>query len=123
MLTEISKPRQIEGEAYRRWFSSEDMDLIVWQQSKQGQIIGFQLCYDKERHEKALTWKTASGFTHTCVDDGEDHKTKYKSTPILFNNTQPNIDLLLALFKQQSGQLDQHLLDLISDKICAYPAN
>ncbi|MFW5812247.1 MAG: hypothetical protein ACOCWS_04610, partial [Alkalispirochaetaceae bacterium] len=65
MLSEIKPVRQVPGEGFRRWFTDEEMDLIVWYDGEdQEQIEGFQLCYDKEVLERALTWRPEAGFTH-----------------------------------------------------------
>ena len=53
-LTEIPEVRQIPDEPRRRWFRSDDLDLIVWC-DESGAPTSFQLCYDKPRSEHALT--------------------------------------------------------------------
>ena len=62
MLTEIEKTRQIPGEGIRRWFRDDELDLIVWY-GDDGSIEGFQLCYDKLQHERALT---SNGLAVEC---------------------------------------------------------
>jgi hypothetical protein len=74
--------RQIPGESKRRWFYSEDFDLIVWV-SDDNDFIGFELCYDKRRKERSIAWNNASGFRHMAVDDGEQSMGKHKASPIL----------------------------------------
>lgn len=69
-LTEVRNVRQVPGELRRRWFGSEEFDLIVWCDDS-GVPSAFQLCYDKPRAEHALTWKHDLGFLHTVVDDGD----------------------------------------------------
>ena len=54
-LREVRNCPQVPGERPRRWFESEGMDLIVWL-SADGRPVGFQLCYDKGRRERALTF-------------------------------------------------------------------
>jgi hypothetical protein len=70
MLIEISNVSQPAGEPRRRWFVSDDLDLVVWC-DESGRPSGFQLCYDKGLSERALTWQPDRGFTHTAVDDGD----------------------------------------------------
>ncbi len=82
MLHEIRAIRQLPGEPRRRWFFGSRMDLTVWTDT-QGEIIGFQLSYDKPRAEKALTWKRDSRFFHNRVDDGESKPGRHKGTPLL----------------------------------------
>ena len=73
MIHEVKRTRQVPGEGFRRWFTDSDFDLIVWYegQDEDGPIAGFQLCYDKQGAERALTWRRATGFSHEKVDDGE----------------------------------------------------
>ena len=82
MLSEIKKTRQEEGEPYRRWFTDEDHDLIVWYDAE-GKILGFQLCYELGPNERALTWIRGKGYAHNRVDDGETGFFMHKMSPIL----------------------------------------
>src|SRR5437879_5394940 len=80
MLTEYSDVKRIPGQRARRWFHSDDEDLIVWY-ADDGSIFGFQLYYDKQKSERALTWLPQSAFSHDRVDDGEGPALVYKRTP------------------------------------------
>ena len=81
MLKELPEVRQVPEEPNRRWFSDDYFDLIVWLDHN-GEITGFQLCYDIAGDEHALTWHEKTGFSHQRVDDGELQR-PYKATPIL----------------------------------------
>ena len=81
MLREILNVSQVPG-THSRWFASTFLDLIVWY-DKDMAITGFQLCYDKGREEKALTWRRDSGYSHNKIDDGEGRAYRQKMTPIL----------------------------------------
>jgi hypothetical protein len=70
MLSEIRNARQVEGEGFRRWFTDDYFDLIVWYGNDR-RLIGFQLCYDKQERERALTWTLEHGFQHNRIDSGE----------------------------------------------------
>jgi hypothetical protein len=78
MLHQIKDVGQIKGEPHCRWFTDEHFALVIWDE-----IVGFQLCYDKSRSERAITWKAGSGFSHNAVDGGEDRAARYKGSPIL----------------------------------------
>ena len=69
MLKEMSVGQHTDPPR-RRWFTDEDLDLIVWF-SEQGAPDGFQLCYDRRGHERALTWTKGAGYRHDRIDDGE----------------------------------------------------
>ncbi len=82
LLYEIANVRQISGEPTRRWFSSLSIDLVVWTAGGQGPVA-FQLCYDKDGRERAVTWRVGRGFDHARVDNGENIPGGYKGTPLL----------------------------------------
>jgi hypothetical protein len=81
-MQEQNNVRQIPGESKRRWFYSDDFDLIVWV-SETNAPIGFELCYDKQRNQRSIAWNEANGFRHMTVDDGEQRSGRYKASPIL----------------------------------------
>lgn len=74
--------RQIPGEFKRRWFASDEFDLIVWLSDDEC-LIAFELCYDKRGKERSIRWSNNGGFLHMAVDDGEQVLGKHKETPIL----------------------------------------
>jgi len=120
MLREMSSVRQIKDEPRRRWFQDEHFDLVIWN-DESGEIVGFQLCYDKTRSERALTWKTASGFSHNAVDSGEDRPGRYKATPILVADGSFDAETVAAVFLGHSATLDQRSADFIYYKLLGYP--
>ena len=82
MLKEMPEARQVPGDAARRVFFSENLDLTVWFDERDD-ILGFELCYDKGKNERAVRWSREQGFLHQKVDDGENRPGRYKATPIL----------------------------------------
>lgn len=120
MLREIPDPRQIPGEASRRWFSGSNFDLIVWCE-EDGAIIGFQLCYGKLQGERALTWKRGTGYVHTTVDDGEGRSGKYKETPLLVQDGAFDAAKVAAQFRAHSSGIDQSVATFVLDRVLAFP--
>jgi hypothetical protein len=120
MLREIPHVRQSAGEERRRWFCSPDMDLIVWSQAD-GAIGGFQLCYDKTRHERAITWRRDGSYSHGAIDDGEDRPGKYKSTPIVVPDGAPDPVSIAALFKTEAAAIDPAVAAFVFEKLLACP--
>lgn len=117
MLAEIHPVRQLPGEGYRRWFTDEDLDLIVWYESEEQQEIqGFQLCYDKQVREHALTWRPDGGFTHHRVDAGESPYSA-KMSPTL--QVDGNIDFrkISSLFVSHAKEIDAALVSFVADKL------
>lgn len=56
-----------EPPARRRWFHDEYFDLFVWQ-TREGEVILFQLCYGIDSSERALVWHRQGGFFHDGVE-------------------------------------------------------
>ncbi|MDA8245095.1 MAG: hypothetical protein M0025_13365 [Elusimicrobia bacterium] len=85
MLKEIRNLMQAKGEPRRRWFDDEYFDLIVWLEPD-GSFFGFQLCYDRERKPRALTWTKKYGYKHTGIDTGEHVWGTSKEAPVLVDD-------------------------------------
>ena len=115
MLREIPA-RQIAGEPPRRWFTSPDIDLFVWV-DESGAPTGFQLCYDKQTREHALTWTEASGYTHMGVDGGESRPGRYKGTPILVANGAIDFHGILGQLKEQGAALPAEFMQMLESRI------
>lgn len=120
MLREIAKVRQIPGEPARRWYSDNYFDLVIWQDLG-NDIAGFQLCYDKQHGERALTWRFGSGFSHNQVDTGESRPGKHKSTPILAEDGTFNMEEIAAKFLGHCDVLESGTRDFIYHKLLEYP--
>ena len=119
MLREMTKVSQVPGEPRRRWFSSNAFDLIVWLDGAGG-IGGFQLCYDRERDEKVLTWKAPDGYSHMAVDDGEGRAGRHKASPILVPGKAFQPGALEENFRKEAAELPHEIVELVLQKIAAY---
>jgi len=112
LLQEITKIRQIEGEPRRCWFSDTVLDLYLWYDAD-GQLIQFQLCYDKGPGEQALTWKKDAGILHHSVDDGEGGIYRMKSTPVIVEESHYDAGRIADLVRQRGGKLEHDLYEFI----------
>ena len=120
-LREIVDVRQVPGEPKRRWFSSDDIDLIVWLDDS-GAPVSFQLCYDKLLSEHALTWEPESGFVHLAVDAGEQGgRFQYKSTPILVAHEHFDANRVTSRFTGVSGQLPSVIVEFVTERLRQHP--
>lgn len=119
MLTELSNVRQIPGEPRRRWFSDRDFDLIVWF-DKDDVIIAFQLCYDKQKNEHALTWRAPSGYYHNRVDTGEYHPLQPKATPILVSDGVFDYLRIAEAFGQAKSEIEPRIADFVYEKLLEF---
>ncbi|MGA2478014.1 MAG: hypothetical protein ABSG63_04605 [Spirochaetia bacterium] len=120
MLAEIQNTRQVAGEGFRRWFTDDYFDLIVWY-GNDNALLGFQLCYDKQRQERALTWTTEHGFQHNRIDAGEvpGHA---KMTPLIIADGAFNRDPVAERFRRESAALDPVIATFVYAKLKEYPA-
>lgn len=121
MLAELANVRQIEGEHWRRWFTDRYFDLIVWL-APDGGIIGFQLCYDKEGRQRALTWKRPGRYSHTGIDDGENRPARFKQTPILVADGSFDHAAIAARFKRASREIEPIIAEFVYDRLRGYAA-
>ena len=82
MFQELKNVRQIEGEGLRRWFVSDDLELILWYDENK-KLEGFQICYDKLAGTRTITWKmvtTTDGKSKSIIiSDGAYNKTRIYS--------------------------------------------
>ena len=120
MMYELNNTRQIDGEHFRRWFSDEVFDLIVWYNDRP-HISGFQLCYRLGNIERALTWYKDRGFFHTIVDDGDSWDSGFKMTPILVAGGTFDKNKILPLFQKSAAEIDQEVARFVYSSIKKYP--
>jgi hypothetical protein len=124
MLVESSRVHQIEGEPRRRVFTDEDFDLIVWYEQEHNRLIGFQLCYNKQTGEQALTWREANGFSHHSVDGGEDGAHSHKRTSILTaKGGVVTPDKLAERFQEHSQFIESAIVRFVQQKLTEYTPN
>ena len=114
MLKEFQKVRQEPGAAgRRRWFEDEGLELIVWYGADQ-KPEGFQLCYaGPDRRERALTWRSATGFSHARVDAGDTRPDK-NLTPVLEPDGAVPWAQVQELFAARSTDLEPAMRALVS---------
>jgi hypothetical protein len=119
VLFEVRNTRQIENEGLRRWFTDPYFDLIVWYDREGTAIAGFQLCYDKERDERALTWRRGQGFDHKRIDDGEVSG-RMKMTPVLVPDGTFDYAAIAERFRRESRKIDPEVREFVHKKLTSY---
>ena len=121
MLTEILDVKQNLKDNYRRWFTDDFFDLIVWYKNGPKSVkIGFQLCYNKNTpQEKSLTWRKNQGYMHNAVDQGENVG-QNKATPILILDGAFNKNNISECFTKMAGNIDQEIFKYVFKKIKLY---
>lgn len=103
-LREISGVRQTPEEPHRRWFTCDDMDLMVWE-SVDGEVVGFQLYYDKQYRERVVLWRACGDLSHMGVDDGEARPLGHKAAPILVPDDTLDVSGVLERFLSRARNL------------------
>ena len=99
-MIELKNAAQATGTGRRRWFSSTDMDLIVWQEDDDTPTR-FELYYDKSRREHVMIWRAARGFSHLAVDDGEQKPAmEFKQSPVLVPDGHVDPNRISRLFER-----------------------
>lgn len=112
MLKEVQQQNMQYG---RRWLSSEDADLYVWQNTHD-EIIGFEYCYRMLSCECSLRWQQQSGFEHRIIDSGE-YSPLANNTPLALSVTEPKWPAIIKHFRQQAAVLEKKMHKFIMRKI------
>ena len=119
MLREIGYIKQTAGQPFRRWFNDELLDLFVWQEEG-GRITGFQLCFDKDTDERALTYSEAEGYS--LHDVHTEESSLDMGSPVLRRGAELPFPHLLALLAERGAGIDARVLRYVMEKLEAYPA-
>jgi hypothetical protein len=115
-------PKQkVSGDYDRRWMSDDYFDLIVWYTGKDV-VRGFQLCYGKPYWERALTWLSDRGFSHTAVEGGEEGA-EANRTPILVPDGSFPADEVKQEFQRRAIDLPVKLRELVMTKIVEFESH
>ena len=114
MLREVkSRERSAAGDG--RWFADDFFELIVWLDER-STVESFQLCYDRGRRERALTWSRGKGLRHDSVDDGESSALK-NQTPLYREGGEFDRADVLRRFQSASVLLPGSIAACVADKI------
>ena len=123
MLREIGNVRQYPGQLFRRWFNDEALDLFVWYHAD-GSIAGFQLCFDKDTRERALTYTDENGYS---INEVEANGSAWDmSSPVLaMPGTEFPRVALLAQLRERGEVLDRRLYEYLTEKLeaCELPSD
>lgn len=116
MLREAKNVMQVPGDLPRRWFCDEFFDLIVWF-APDGSVHGFQLCYDRGSHPRALTWLKDKGYRHDAIDDGEGVMGRHKASPVLTADGVFNSKSVADRLAVSAGALPAEILEIVLGKL------
>ena len=105
----------------RHWFQDEYFDFFAWTDAT-GEVVAFQLCYDRMNRERVIAWNESAGFMHRRIDDGEELPTRNLS-PLLVADGWFAADRVTAEFDARSTSMASRLREFIGMKIAQVPAH
>ena len=112
-LREFTPLRQLPGERPRRWFVSDELDLILWMDSD-GEVAAFQLFQKSDSDEWGVGWdRERRGLRHFRVDSGEGRPLSHKATPVLISAPARPVDELVDRFRRECDGLDAGVAALV----------
>ena len=109
----------LQREPNRRWFSDDDFDLIVWFDAA-ATVVAIQLCYDKSRTERAVTWSLQRGHEHFRVDAGEDSPLR-NETPLFVADGPFRKGRLVEMFMRAAEALDPAIRSFVVARLLEFP--
>ncbi len=119
-MKELINARQIPGEGRRRWFYSDEFDLIVWL-NEDGSFAGFELTYDKTTRERSIVWHPDEEFAHMAVDSGESQSGRPKSSPVLVPDSAFDAQRVYRAFLAESASLPSDIAALVLHALGSHP--
>ena len=119
MFREIVTQRTHSQGNRRRWFQSEKMDLYTWHVDS-GEVLGFQLAYDRLSGQRAITWIQDKGYFHARVDEGEPGFVA--PTALLVSEGGFDAYRVHTDFIRQAAEIDQEIASLVARKLREYLA-
>jgi hypothetical protein len=120
VLREIGYIKQTSGQPFRRWFNDELLDLFVWEEEG-GRITGFQLCFDKDTDERALTYSETDGYSLDNVHTEESSLDM--GSPVLRRDVEElPFPHLLALLTERGAGIDSRVVRYVKEKLEMYTA-
>lgn len=115
MLQEVKLHRQDEPNRLKRWFQDDYFDVFSWQ-APNGEIVAFQLCYDRKGSERVISWDHRHGFEHSQIDDGEDSPQR-NMTPVFSNCIMFSENTVIKTFEHASRQIDTQVSQFIVQQL------
>jgi hypothetical protein len=122
MLYEIKSISKSEDGLKRRWFFDTTMDLLIWLDAAD-RVVGIQLCYDKDKSPRAVTWFQKEGYQHNSVDLGEDKRGRRGGSPIMGSDDVFDAPMVAEQFKKLGENIDPAIYEITYEKLLEYNTN
>ena len=115
--------RELKSRAGQRWFSDADRELFVWLDAEQ-RITGFQLCYDKQSSERAVTWRVGgSVLEHHGIDTGDELPTRNDAPELTLIPDAPPMERLRHEFEEAGRGIDSAIFSLVLTVLSQHAAH
>jgi hypothetical protein len=111
--------RQDDSNLRRRWFQDDYFDLFVWSRAD-GDIVAFQLSYDRSGREQLLGWHRDRGYMHRRVDSGEAWPQASRTPLLVACAGRFPRQRVLAEFDARSQAVDPRVRALVREKAAHY---
>jgi hypothetical protein len=121
-LSEIKTVRQRPTEGYRRWYVNSYFDVILWNDKLDGELIGFQLCYSRNKSERAFTWTREYQSSHHVSHGFGQLGTGHMATAILQGDGGPIPPAVIERFTLESTEMPPSARELILERLHDYNA-
>ena len=82
-------------------------------------MLNFQLCYDRLKQERVISWDYDRGFAHHHIDDGEYSPHKNMS-PVFSQEGRFAHNEAMPKFIESSSQIDKKIRSFIIKKLNEY---
>jgi hypothetical protein len=119
VLREIIGVRQDRADVRRRWLQDDYFDLFLWT-DQAGELMAFQLAYDRAGDEHLLEWERTRGFLHRRVDDSRGHLMGIRGAPVLAMGKRFRKYRVVAEFDARSATLEAPLCEVVRKRLIAY---
>ena len=116
LVIENQHVRQNPGEEFRRCFTDDYFDLVVWYGSDET-IVGFELCYDRADDEKAVRWLAGHGLSHFRVDYGEQRASANRSPMLVDRDGEFEADRVISCFEAAADGLPVEVAAVVKSKL------
>ena len=108
MLREITDIKQNDEEGFRRWFTSDDMDLFVWY-NDDCRVTSFQLCQD----EYLISWSIKKGMSFSKNINDSAGPLNYKGSTVLRPIRPFSLKRVFDSFVSRSRRINRELVRFI----------
>jgi hypothetical protein len=119
-ITENVNVRQRDNEGFRKWYLNSFFDVILWYEENKVDLIGFQLCYSRNKNEKAFTWTKNYSSNRLVSDTFFEKGISHMSTGILKGEGGCIPEEVIKRFETETDILGKEIQDLIISKIKIY---